>query len=45
MGRKTTHRRHPLRHDGKKMLWPERFFDITPTTFTQTADSGEAATP
>jgi hypothetical protein len=32
-------------HDGKKMLWHERFFDITPTTFTQTADSGEATTP
>jgi hypothetical protein len=27
------------------MLWHERFFDITPTSFTQTADSGEAATP
>jgi hypothetical protein len=32
-------------HDGKKMLWHELFFDITPTTFTQTADSGESATP
>jgi hypothetical protein len=31
--------------DGKKILWHERFFDITPTTFTQTADSGEATTP
>jgi hypothetical protein len=26
-------------------MWHERFFDITPTTFTQTANSGEATTP
>jgi hypothetical protein len=30
---------------GKKILWHEVFGDITPTSFTQTADSGEAGTP
>ena len=30
---------------GKRILWHEVFGDITPTSFTQTADSGEAGTP
>jgi hypothetical protein len=31
--------------NGKKMLWHEVFFDITPTSFTQTGDAGEAGAP
>ncbi|MGH9748200.1 MAG: hypothetical protein ACRD59_19045 [Candidatus Acidiferrales bacterium] len=31
--------------DGKKTLWHEVFFDITPTSFTQTGESGEAGGP
>lgn len=31
--------------NGKKMLWYEVFFDITPTSFTQTGDGGEASSP
>jgi len=31
--------------NGKKMVWEEVFFDITPTSFTQTADIGEAVGP
>src|SRR5487761_129265 len=31
--------------NGKKMAWHEVFFDITPTSFTQTADMGEAGGP
>lgn len=31
--------------DGKKMLWHEVFFDITPTSFTQTGDGGGANGP
>ena len=31
--------------NGKIILWHEVFGDITPTSFTQTADSGEAGTP
>ena len=30
---------------GKKMAWHEVFFDITPTSFTQTGESGEAGGP
>jgi hypothetical protein len=31
--------------NGKKMLWHEVFFDITPTSFSQTGDAGEAGGP
>lgn len=31
--------------NGKKMAWHEVFFNITPTSFTQTADMGEAGAP
>lgn len=33
------------RQNGKTMLWHEVFFDITPTSFTQTGDGGEAGAP
>ena len=31
--------------DGKKMVWHEVFSDFTPTSFTQTAESGQAGGP
>jgi hypothetical protein len=31
--------------NGKKMLWHEVFFGITPTSFTQTGAGGEASGP
>jgi hypothetical protein len=32
-------------HEGKKSLWHEVFFDITPTSFTQTGEAGEPGGP